>query len=77
MASLVLVPVAKGGVICLNFHTKLYNVIPGIFQQPPTIFQYTNARIYRYDDYLAILAFNLLSYVVGAVAQLGEHFNFF
>lgn len=27
--------------------------------------------------YLAIVAFNLLSYVVGLVAQLGEHCNFF
>lgn len=28
-----------------------------------------------YDDYLAIPAFNLFSYVVGVVAQLGDLFR--
>ena len=55
----------------------MYNVVPGISQQPTTIIWYSNAEKFRYDSYLAISAFILLSYVVGVDAQLGEHYNFF
>ncbi len=55
----------------------MYNVVPGISQQPTTIIWYTNTEKFRYDSYLAISAFILLSYVVGVTAQLGEYYNFF
>ena len=76
MASVVLVSVAKGGNIGLApIQNKMHNVVPGFPQSPPTIIWYTNARNFRYDDYLAILAFNLLSYVVGVVALLATFFG--
>ena len=55
----------------------MYNVVPGISQQPTTIIWYSNAEKFSYDSYLAISAFILLLYVVGADAQLGEYYNFF
>ena len=55
----------------------MYSVVLGISQQPTTIIWYSNAEKFRYDSYLAISTFILLSYVVGVDAQLGKHFYFF
>ncbi len=55
----------------------MYNVVSDISQQPTTIIWYTNAEKFRYDSYLAISAFILLSYLVGVTLQLGEYYNFF
>ncbi len=41
------------------------------------IILYTNAEKFRYDSYLAILAFIYLTYGVGVTLQLGEYYNFF
>ena len=49
----------------------------GITQPPTTFIWYTNVEKFSYDSYLAISAFNLLSYVVGVDAQLGKHGDFF
>lgn len=46
-------------------------------QQTPTIIWYINAEKFRYDNYLAISAFSLLSHVVGVTAWLDKHCNFF
>lgn len=54
---------------------KIYNIIFDISQQPPTINSYINS--FRYDDYLANFTFNLLSYMIGVVAQLGKYCYFF
>ena len=55
----------------------MYDIALGITQPPPTIIWYTNGKKFRYDDYLAIYAFNLLSYVVMGSTELGEHCNIF
>ena len=75
MASRVLVKMTKAGAIYLGSHTKcIMYVLPGISQPPTIIIWYANAEKFRYDDYLAISVFKLLSYVVGAAAQFGEHY---
>ena len=42
----------------------MYNIVPGIFQQPTTIIWYSNTEKFSYNNYLAISAFILLFYVV-------------
>ena len=37
----------------------------------------TRRGLVRYDNYQAISAFILISYMVGVTAHLGEHYNFF
>ena len=55
----------------------MYNVVPGISQQPTTIIWYSDSEKFSYNSYLAISVFILLSYMVVLDAQLGEHYNFF
>ena len=43
----------------------MHIVQSGITQPPTTFIENTNAEKFSYDSYLAISAFNLLSYVVG------------
>ena len=56
---------------------KMCNITDGITQQPYHIFGHSKQQKFRYDDYLAIYSFILLSYVVGVDARLGEHCDFF
>ena len=42
----------------------MFNVTEGIPQPPRNIIKYCNTKKFRYDDYLAISVFKLLSYVV-------------
>ena len=46
----------------------MHYVVPDISQPPTIIIWNTNAEKFRYDDYLAISVFKLLSYGVGVVA---------
>ncbi len=64
MVSVVLVLVAREG---LNFWAsyKMLNVTEGKTQLPRNIIEHSSLRKFRYDDYLAIFRFKLLSYVVG------------
>ena len=76
MVSVVLVLVAREGP---NFWAsyKMLNVTEGKTQLPRNIIEHNNLRKFRYDDYLAIFRFKLLSYVVWVDAWLGEHCGFF
>lgn len=56
---------------------KIYNIIPDISQQSPTINEYIVAKNFRFDNYPAILIFNLLLYVVKVIVQLDKYYNFF
>ena len=50
----------------------MFNVTEGISQPPRNIIKYCNAEKFKYDDYLAIFAFKLLSSVVVVDVWLGE-----
>ncbi len=50
----------------------MFNVTEGISQPPRNIIKYCNAEKFRYDDYLAISAFKLLSSAVVVDVWLGE-----
>ncbi len=55
----------------------MYNVVHGIFHQRTITIWYTNTEKFRYDSYLSIFAFILLSYMVRVIAQLHEYYKFF
>ena len=50
----------------------MFSVTEDKSQSPRNIIEYCNAEIFRYDDYLAISVFRLLSYVVVVDVWLGE-----
>ena len=77
MVSLILASVAKGYWHWFGLPYKMNDVVLGITQPPNTIIWYTNVEEFSNNDDLAISAFNLLSYVVGVDAQLGEHCDIF
>ncbi len=47
---------------------KMLNVTESKTQPPRNIIEHSNLRKFRYDDYLAIFRFKLLSYEVGVDA---------
>ena len=51
---------------------KMFNVTEDKSQSPRNIIECSNAEKSKYDDYLAISVFKLLSYVVVVDAWLGE-----
>ena len=79
LASQVLVSVAK---VVTSFWAPIQTLscctVQGI-TPPPTSYYliYQTRRIFRYECYLAISAFSLLSHVVRVGAQLGEDCNIF
>lgn len=50
----------------------MFNITEGIFQQSHNIIKYFNAKKFRYDYYLAIFIFKLLSYVIMIDIRLSE-----
>ena len=76
MVSVVLVLVARESPHFLASY-KMLNVTEGKTQLPRNIIEHSNLGKFRYNDYLAIFRFKLLSYVVGVDAWLGEHCGFF
>lgn len=70
MASLLLVLVVRVDNIHLGPDRKCAD---GITQHPHDSVEDSEQNKFRYDDYLAIYSFSLLSNVVGVDARLGEH----
>ncbi len=76
MVSVVLVLVARED---SNFWalSSILNVTEDKTQIPRNIIENNNMRKFRYDDYLAIFRFKLLSYVIEVDAYFSEHCGFF
>ncbi len=76
MLSVVLVLVVKKGLKFWALY-KMLNVTEGKTQLPRNIIRHDSLRKFRYDDYLSIFRFKLLSYMVGVYLWLGEDYKFF
>ena len=77
VAILVLVSVAKESLICLSSYTKCKILYLVYLNNQPLLFDILMRKKFRYDSYLTVSAFILLSYLVGITAKLSEYYNFF